>query len=462
MATTIGFAILSVRNPVTLFADVTASVEDVTDLPVDKSALPPGGDQSTPTIQLTADAQPLLMPTAKDAPTRDEILAAFKSSQSEAENSEHEALFRQFQAWAAKKDAQAQAGPIQPVEDSSAQVAENARASLRPTHRHVRRVRNERAEIPASGRMANKMPGYRSRLHKLPKHRTSPCKMPKHRRCCRSSVRQLDLARAPFSLSTTLGTPLVSLDLGAVQLGPAGASVQGALLANAGLRVSPLSLLLFDGSPGEGRAPVASDADCCTNLSVVAQSVLPHLLHGTTGMSGICRIRLRRSASCVSVVTHMGSQNAQVFVSRFFGALNGSFPCPSDHSITSKNIPRFSISASSSAACFFHGCRPNAEYQATTIFLECIIGGQSPTNAFVHHGEAAICERSIVHCAPILLPPGWQRRQRSNGCSNKKPPGALLRAVFMRLPVARFRHCQSTHGQREMFRKASNRQRGQR
>ncbi len=156
LATTIGFAILSVRNPVTLFADVTASVEDVTDSPVDKSALPPGGDQSTPTIQLTADAQPLLMPTAKDAPTRDEIVAAFKSSQSQAENSEHEALFRQFQAWAAEKDAQAQAGPIQPVEDSSAQVAENARASLRPTHRHVRRVRNERAEIRPVGKIRRK------------------------------------------------------------------------------------------------------------------------------------------------------------------------------------------------------------------------------------------------------------------------------------------------------------------
>ena len=209
--------------------------------------------------------------------------------------------------------------------------------------------------------------------------------------------------------------------------------------------------------------PVASDADCCTNLSVVAQSVLPHLLHGTTGMSGICRIRLRRSASCVSVVTHMGSQNAQVFVSRFFGALNGSFPCPSDHSITSKNIPRFSISASSSAACFFHSAVARTRNtRPRPSFSNVSSAARAPPNAFVHHGEAAICERSIVHCAPILLPPGWQRRQRSNGCSNKKPPGALLRAVFMRLPVARFRHCQSTHGQREMFRKASNRQRGQR
>ena len=49
-ATAIGIAILSVGNPVTLFADVTASL-------VDKSALQPETDQSTPTIQSTADAQ---------------------------------------------------------------------------------------------------------------------------------------------------------------------------------------------------------------------------------------------------------------------------------------------------------------------------------------------------------------------------------------------------------------------
>ena len=43
-ATAIGFAILSVGNPVALFANVTASLVDI-------SALRPGTDQSTPTIQ---------------------------------------------------------------------------------------------------------------------------------------------------------------------------------------------------------------------------------------------------------------------------------------------------------------------------------------------------------------------------------------------------------------------------
>jgi hypothetical protein len=81
-----------------------------------------------------------------------------------------------------------------------------------------------------------------------------------------------------------------------------------------------------------GLERVASDADCCrslppqTNLFVVAQSVLPHLPHGTTDTSGIYRIRLRRLASCVSLVAHIGSQNAHVLGSPFSGAVNGSFP----------------------------------------------------------------------------------------------------------------------------------------
>ena len=153
-ATAIGVAILSVGNPVTLFADVTAS-------PVDKSALQPGTDQSTPTIQSTADAQALPL-TAKDAPTRDEIAAASESAgQSQTENSEpsSEVLFRQFQAWAAEKDAHAQVGapaqvvqntaPAQVAENAQAQVADNVPAPLRPMqkHRRVRPVQSARAEI---------------------------------------------------------------------------------------------------------------------------------------------------------------------------------------------------------------------------------------------------------------------------------------------------------------------------
>jgi hypothetical protein len=151
-ATAIGIAILSVGNPVTLFADVMASR-------VNKTGLEPGTDQSTPTIQFTAGAQ-ALPPTAKDAPTRDEIVAAFEAaglSQTE-KNGEpsSDALFKQFQAWAAEKDAQAQIGPVQHAQDAPAdaaenapaQVAEDARAPLRPMqkHRHVRPLHNARAE----------------------------------------------------------------------------------------------------------------------------------------------------------------------------------------------------------------------------------------------------------------------------------------------------------------------------
>jgi hypothetical protein len=159
-ATAVGITILWVGNPVTL----TASV-------VDKSALQPGTDQSTPTIQSTADAQ-ALPPTAKDAPSRDEIAAAFEPAdqrQTEISGTAAEALFKQFQAWAADKDAQAQVGRIQPVQDAPAQVAqdapapvvqdasakaaenalaENAPAPVRPMqkHRRVQPVHNARAE----------------------------------------------------------------------------------------------------------------------------------------------------------------------------------------------------------------------------------------------------------------------------------------------------------------------------
>jgi hypothetical protein len=162
-ATAIGIAILSVGNPVTLFADVTASLVDI-------SALKPGTDQSTPAVQSTADAQ-ALPPTAKDAPpvnpesappsdktaardapARDEIAAASEpAGQSQTENSEppSEALFKQFQAWVAEEDARAQGGPVQRVQDAPAQVVQDAQAPDRSVQRHrrVRPEQNARAEI---------------------------------------------------------------------------------------------------------------------------------------------------------------------------------------------------------------------------------------------------------------------------------------------------------------------------
>jgi hypothetical protein len=152
IATAIGIAILLVGNPVTLFADVTASL-------VDKSALQAGTDQAASTIQSTDEAQ-ALPPPAKDVPTGDEIAAASESAgQSQTENIEPsaEVLFRQFQAWAAEKDARAQVAPVQPVQDTSEQVAQNAPVEggqnagaplpALQKRRHVRAVQSARAEI---------------------------------------------------------------------------------------------------------------------------------------------------------------------------------------------------------------------------------------------------------------------------------------------------------------------------
>ena len=138
VAAGIAICIAILSNQVTLFADVTASQ-------VDKSPPQPGTDQSTPVIQSavirsTTDAE-ALPATAKDAPSR-EASTCEPASQTETENKE--ALFRQFQAWAADQDARAPAKPAQetplplrptqkqrkaqPVQDARAQSAQNVEA----------------------------------------------------------------------------------------------------------------------------------------------------------------------------------------------------------------------------------------------------------------------------------------------------------------------------------------------
>jgi len=132
-AAAIVFAALFVGNPLAIFANSTASL-------VATSALQDGTTQSMPVIQSTADAQ---APTAREVPTDDEIAAAFKTAyQSQAT----EALFTQFQAWAAREDARAQVRPVQPVQDAQAQVVQSARAQVRSVqkHRHIRHAREEK------------------------------------------------------------------------------------------------------------------------------------------------------------------------------------------------------------------------------------------------------------------------------------------------------------------------------
>jgi hypothetical protein len=151
VASLVGMAIiLSLGNPAKVFADMKASLTDI-------SALQPGTAQSTPTIpsaptiQSAADAQ-ALPPTARGAPTRDEIAAVSEpAGQSRTEVSEDPsgALLKQFQAWAAKEDAPAKVVPVQPLQDAPAQVVQNAPAPAQPTQKHqgVRHVQNARAEI---------------------------------------------------------------------------------------------------------------------------------------------------------------------------------------------------------------------------------------------------------------------------------------------------------------------------
>ena len=149
-------AILSLGNPLVLIANVTASL-------VATSAPQDGTGRSTPIVQSTAGAQ-ALPPTASQAPTVGETAAAFNSaSQSQTENPQPpaEASFKQFQAWAAEEDAQAQVQPVQPVQAAQPQLQDeqvqhdqapvvNARADVRPVKNaraHVRFVHHARAKL---------------------------------------------------------------------------------------------------------------------------------------------------------------------------------------------------------------------------------------------------------------------------------------------------------------------------
>jgi hypothetical protein len=154
--TAIGIAVLSIGNPVALVADVT-------DWWADKPALQSAADPSASTIQSIAATRDL-PPATTDAPPRDQIAAAVEpadqsaaavkpADQSQAEVGQPltEALFKQFQTWAAEDGTRAQAGPAQPVQAAPVRAVQEAPAQLRPTkkQRRVPSVQNEnaRAEI---------------------------------------------------------------------------------------------------------------------------------------------------------------------------------------------------------------------------------------------------------------------------------------------------------------------------
>jgi hypothetical protein len=111
---------------------------------VDNSAVQPGPDQSTPTVQSTADAK-ALPPTAKDASHHEIAAASELASQTQPEN---EALFRQFQAWAAEQDARAKLG-------RDAQKQRAARTEIQTKQEPRARVRQQKARPVQEARAQN-------------------------------------------------------------------------------------------------------------------------------------------------------------------------------------------------------------------------------------------------------------------------------------------------------------------
>jgi len=161
VATAIGIAILLTGNPVSLVADVTAAWTD-------KSGSQPETDPSTATTPSIATAQDSQIavtqdspPVATDAPTRAETAAAPEpaaQTRAEVDQPPSEAMFKQFQAWAAEADARAQAEPAKPVQDlppvqamqdAPARVAQEAPTQVQPAkkQRRAKSVHNARAEI---------------------------------------------------------------------------------------------------------------------------------------------------------------------------------------------------------------------------------------------------------------------------------------------------------------------------
>ena len=170
IATATGIAALFISDPVSVVTNVTAAL-------VGNSAPQPGIQPSAPSAQPTANAPALpqsvadaqdLSPPANDAPKndarRDEVAAsepAADQDQSEKSEPPPDALFRQFQAWAAEQDTQAkpaqpaQIAPAQIVQDAPEQVAQDAPAQVEHAqvrhrlvqrHRQVPAVHNARAE----------------------------------------------------------------------------------------------------------------------------------------------------------------------------------------------------------------------------------------------------------------------------------------------------------------------------
>jgi len=129
--TAIGVTILSLGNPLAPFAEV-------------KSAPQPAADQSTPIILISAIQSPA-DPEAL-SPTHEIATASVRASQTQTEKSEpssSEALFRQFQAWAAEQDARGKLGR------DAQKHRRAARPEIQNTQEPRARVRQQSAQVQA-------------------------------------------------------------------------------------------------------------------------------------------------------------------------------------------------------------------------------------------------------------------------------------------------------------------------
>jgi hypothetical protein len=154
-AAAIAVAVVSMGNPLALFADATAFLGGAS-TPKD------GTDQKMPDVQSNAGPEGL-PPPANDAPADNEsALPSDTASHTEDAQApaQAQALLSQFQAWAASQDTKAEVQPIQPAhkeqavpapETQPADPAQDARQESPPVQRRqlVGRVKNAQAEIRA-------------------------------------------------------------------------------------------------------------------------------------------------------------------------------------------------------------------------------------------------------------------------------------------------------------------------
>jgi hypothetical protein len=153
-----GIAVLAIGNPLALVAEVSAVLAGHSPLPA--APIQSAADAPALIAAATADAQDLpkeMPPATSAAPARAEVAAPEPIAKEPTENVESsEALFKQFQAWAAEQDAQKQSAAVEPVHDAPPSIMQDlppAAKTLRVPHRQVQKrqpvratVRNARAE----------------------------------------------------------------------------------------------------------------------------------------------------------------------------------------------------------------------------------------------------------------------------------------------------------------------------